>query len=399
MEVDIVKFLHHVREGFLHLRTTKLRSTLALLGILVGTASVVAMVLGGQLATNEALKQFKVLGTDLLAVSVTNNDNAEHNNEMNLTFSQAINISKASNDIVNSAAYTQLFSPMQFDGHELNETVLGVTESFAEIIHVDVVGRFISDLDGYAFFCVIGNDVNEKIQSYTLKSAIGQQIQIGKNIFTIIGVAKPWQESSFVYANIDHVVMIPIQTSMVLSQYSTINNIIIRLKPDANIALVEDKISQYIRQFVPNKNLFFRSAKELIARMAKQSQIFTIFLGLIGSISLIVGGIGVMNIMLVSVVLRRREIGIRLSVGAKPRDIQLLFLLEAVILSVFGGILGIIIGVTIAYIMAKMWHWEFMFFLLPPVIGFSVSVAVGIFFGFYPAYHASELDPIEALRT
>lgn len=394
-----MKFFHYVREGILHLRTTKLRSILALLGILVGTASVVAMVLGGQLATNEALKQFKVLGTDLLAVSITNNENAERNNEMHLTFAQAISLSASHPDIVNSAPYTQLFEPMQFEGHEINETALGVTSSFADIVHVNVDGRFISDLDGYAFFCVIGNKVDEKIRSYSLKNSIGQQLQIGKNIFTIIGVAKPWQENSFVYANIDHVVMIPIQASMVLNKFSTINSMIIQLKPNADITAVEESITQYLRQFVPNKNLFFRSAKELIARMAKQSQIFTIFLGLIGSISLIVGGIGVMNIMLVSVVLRRREIGIRLSVGAKPRDIRLLFLLEAVLLSVFGGILGIIIGVAVAYTMAKIWHWEFMLFLLAPCIGFSVSVAVGVFFGFYPAYHASSLDPIQALRS
>jgi putative ABC transport system permease protein len=288
---------------------------------------------------------------------------------------------------------------MQFEGHELNETALGVTESFAEIVHVEVLGRFISDLDGYAFFCVIGSAIDEKIRSYTFKSSLGQQLQIGKNIFTIVGVAKPWQENSFVYANIDHVVMIPIQISMVLSQYATINNIIMQLNPNTKIEKIQDQITHYLQQYVPDKNLFFRSAKELIARMTKQSEIFTIFLGLIGSISLIVGGIGVMNIMLVSVVLRRREIGIRLSVGAKPRDIQLLFLLEAVMLSVFGGVLGIVIGILVAFLMATLWHWEFMLFLLPPLIGFSVSVAVGVFFGFYPAYHASQLDPIQALRS
>jgi putative ABC transport system permease protein len=233
----------------------------------------------------------------------------------------------------------------------------------------------------------------------TFKSPLGQQIQIGKNIFTVIGIAKPWQENSFVYANIDHVVMIPIQTSMALSQYSNINNIILRLKPNTNIETIEDEITRYIHLFVPDKHLFFRSAKELVTRMAKQSQIFTIFLGLIGSISLIVGGIGVMNIMLVSVVLRRKEIGIRLAVGAKPSDIRLLFLLEAVMLSLLGGILGIIIGICVAYAMAKIWHWEFLFYLTPPCIGFTVSVATGIFFGFYPALLASNSDPIQALRS
>lgn len=395
-----MKFLHHVKDGLINLRTAKLRSLLALLGILVGTGSVVAMVLGGQLATNEALKQFKVLGTDLLAVSITDsNENRSDKREAQLSFKDSLNILKATPDIVDVAPYTQLFGPMNFEGHELSETVLGVTDSFARIVHVGYDGRFISNLDGYAFFCVVGHDIAEKIQKLTFKNPLGQQIQIGKNIFTIIGVALPWQENSFVYANIDHVVMIPIQTAMALSQYSTINNMILRLTPDANIEKVEEAITHYIHVYLPNKHLFFRSAKELVARMSEQSQIFTIFLGLIGSISLIVGGIGIMNIMLVSVVLRRREIGIRLAVGAKPWDIRLLFLLEAVMLSLLGGILGIIIGILVAFFMAKMWHWEFLFFFTPPCIGFTVSVATGIFFGFYPAVLASNSDPIQALRS
>jgi putative ABC transport system permease protein len=298
------------------------------------------------------------------------------------------------------APYTQLYNPVQFDGHDLNGGVLGVTDSFARIVHVEVKeGRFISMLDKYAMYAVIGHKLDEKIKTFSHKSSLGQQLQVGKNVFTIVGVADPWPENSFVYANIDQAVLIPLLTSTALSKYSNINNIILRLAPDANIETVQLHITQYINQIVLNKRLFFRSAKELIARMAKQSQIFTVFLGLIGSISLIVGGIGVMNIMLVSVVERRREIGVRLAVGAKRSDIRTLFLIEAVMLSLVGGTLGVLIGIIIAYLMAWFWHWQFTFFILPPLIGFSVSVATGVFFGFYPAYKASQLNPIQALRA
>jgi len=399
---DVVKIAQHIQEGLQNLFTSKLRSMLALLGILVGTASVVAMVLGGQLATNEALKQFKTLGTDLLAISLTDvqDENRSASVQDQLTLDQARNLVMADKSILDVAPYTQLYQTLQYDGHELSGGVLGVTESFSRIVHVDLKqGRFISTLDKYGMYAVVGNGINQKIMEFSHRSAIGQQVQVGNAIFTVVGVAKPWPENSFVYANIDNSIMVPLLTTMALSKYSSINNIILRLTPDANIPQVQIKLTKYMMQYVPNKRLFFRSAQELIDRMAKQSQIFTVFLGLIGSISLLVGGIGVMNIMLVSVVERRREIGIRLAVGAKRSDIRSLFLVEAVMLSLLGGTLGVLIGMMIAYVMAIFWHWQFIFFILPPVIGFGVSVATGVFFGFYPAYKASKLDPILALRT
>jgi len=187
--------------------------------------------------------------------------------------------------------------------------------------------------------------------------------------------------------------------SNIVSKYAAIGNIILRLSPQADITAVEDRVSNSVNTSVAGKQVAFRSAKELIEKMRKQSNILTVFLGLIGSVSLIVGGIGVMNIMLVSVIERRREIGIRLAVGAKRRDIGILFLMESIMLSLVGGTLGVIIGILVAYIIASIWQWEFKLFLWPPLAGFSVSVAVGIFFGFYPAYTASKLDPIEALRS
>ena len=162
---------------------------------------------------------------------------------------------------------------------------------------------------------------------------------------------------------------------------------------------VQVQIHNVLSQIIPGKQLFFRSAKQLIASMMTQRKTLTLLLSLIGSISLVVGGIGVMNIMLVSVVERRREIGIRMAVGARRKDIRYLFLIEAVALSLFGGILGVMAGVLTSYIIAMFAGWAFHLFFFPPFIGFLVSVAVGIFFGFYPAYSASRLDPIQTLRA
>ncbi len=285
-----MKLISNINEGLLNLFSSKLRSALALLGILVGTASVVAMVLGGEIATNEAIKQFKTLGTDLLAVSVNESPKEEQKktgSEDSLTLEQAQRIALSDQAILEVAPYVQLYNPMQFNGHELNGSILGVTEQFAHIVHIDLEkGRFVSALDGYAFFCVIGNKLYEEIKKHTISDPLGQQIQMGKNIFTIIGIAKPWPENSFVYANIDYSVMVPLLASTVVSKYAAISNLIVRIQPGTEIEIVKTNMKNYLDKYIANKQLFFRSAKELIVRMAKQSEILTIFLGLIGGISL-----------------------------------------------------------------------------------------------------------------
>lgn len=398
-----MKYIEHAKEGLRNLYFSKLRAVLALLGVLVGTASVVAMVLGGQLATNEALKEFKSLGTDLLATSINASSDELRDSAgkvENLSLQQALDIQQVDNGIDDLAPYTQIYHPIMYQGSPVNGMILGVTRSFADIIQIKMQqGRFVSLVDKYEFYCVIGHALYEEMKKISYKDPIGQPLQIGKHIFVVIGVAEPWPENSFVYANIDSSVMVPIMASTLISKYSTINNIIMRLKPDADITRVEDHITEFVDATVSGKQTSFRSAKELIEKMKRQSNILTVFLGLIGSISLIVGGIGVMNIMLVSVIERKREIGIRLAVGAKRRDIGALFLTESVMLSLVGGVLGVVLGIMIAYIIAWIWQWEFTLFLLAPLAGFSVSTAVGIFFGFYPAYLASKLDPIDALRA
>lgn len=398
-----MKYIEHAKEGLRNLYFSKLRSILALLGVLVGTASVVAMVLGGQLATHEALKQFKSLGTNLLAVSISDmpaGDGGGQGRIDRLTAVQALSMRSQVIGVERVAPYTQLFHQTFYNGLPLNASILGVTESFADIVHVELMaGRFISLADKYQAYCVIGQDIYRAMQAVLAVDPIGQQIQIGKNIFIVVGVAKTWPENNFVYANVDNAIMIPLMASTLLSKYAAINNIILRLSPVADIAQTEAGVRHYLQQFLSNKQVSFRSAKELIAKMQRQNDILTVFLAMIGSISLLVGGIGVMNIMLVSVVERRREIGIRLAVGATRADISTLFLMEAVMLALVGGTLGVVIGVAIAYVIAVFQQWEFTLFWWPPIAGFSVSVLVGVFFGFYPAYLASKLNPIDALRS
>jgi putative ABC transport system permease protein len=357
------------------------------------------MVSSGELATQQALQQFESLGTNLMAVNLYQMEEGSNHSE-SLTAQQASDIKTANTTIELVAPYTSIFSNVVFMGEAVNAGIVGVTASLEKVININLQeGRFISPLDIDAFFCVIGQNLYNEIKPRILGSVIGKQILLGKDYFTIIGVMQHWPQNSFFNQDVNNSIFVPIKTSTLLSKYAQINSIIMTLEKDADINDVEKSIREYLNVVDAKDKLFFRSAKQLISSMKNQKQILTLFLGLIGSISLLVGGIGVMNIMLVSVVERRREIGIRRAVGARRRDIQKMFLLEAIILALLGGILGVFVGVGTSFIIASFAKWTFTIFLLPPLIGFTVSVLTGVFFGFYPAYQASRLNPIQTLHA
>jgi len=376
-----------------NLAANKLRTLLAMIGILVGTASVVAMVSSGELATQAALAQFKALGTDMLSVVLY----SQTSENSSFDIQKALQLQNATPEIISMAAYVITTAPISYRGNNLNASIIGATQSLQSTANITMkYGRFISDLDHYSQFCVIGNGIYQQLQ---VQNPVGTLIHIGNNVCTIIGVANDWPENSFLNQDLNQTIIMPIKATELINKYSDINNIIFRLQPNADITAVEAALTKAMTILAPDRELFFRSAKQLVKSMVAQHEIFTILLGLIGSISLLVGGIGVMNIMLVAVLERRREIGVRLALGAKRKDIQQMFLLEAIILSIIGGGLGIIVGILISFIIAEFAHWNFNVFIWPIFAGFSVSAMVGIFFGFYPARQASLLNPMDTLRA
>lgn len=384
------------RMALANLINTKLRSLLAILGILIGTASVVAMVTCGKMVEERALQEFKRLGTNLMAVSFY----SQNIGQPSLSLQDMLTITNLIPEINHIAPYISSYVKITGAGKSINGSIVGVTHTLQNILKIKLEkGRFISDLDNYSPFCVIGSAIEKQLQQAGVFSPLGKQIRLGNYYFTVIGVAAPWTDNAFFNQSINHAVLIPLQATYIVSKQARINNLVVYLKDDANIDSVEQTIRRYIESHQRETHLYFHSAKQIIQSMKNQSQIYTIFLGLIGSISLIVGGIGIMNIMLVSVTERRKEIGIHLAVGAKRGDIHSLFLIEAITLSLFGGLLGIVLGITTSAVIAHFAKWQFTIFIAPILIGFSISVIVGIFFGFYPAYQAAKLDPIEALRS
>lgn len=386
------------REAISNLLSAKLRSFLAILGVLVGTGSVVALISSSQLATAHALAQFKSLGTNLISIYIRGEENNfQSASERSFTYDDAELLKSKVSQIKLIAPYTSDYQSIYFEGKNLNAQLLGATESFGKIAKTELAsGRFISYLDKRAFYCVIGSGVAKKILMRGV-NPMNNQIRVGSNMFTIIGVLKKWPENLFISANLNSSVIIPLQAAYILNPKAEISNVLVRLSKQPNVSQAKQEITDVVKKILPKKELVFNSPEQLIDLIAKQRQTMTWLLVAIGAISLVVGGIGVMNIMLVSVVERRREIGIRMAIGARQSDILSMFLVESVMLTVFGGFLGVIFGVLTSYILTVFTHWQFYFYFAPVTLGFAVSVFVGIISGFYPAWRASKLNPIQAL--
>jgi putative ABC transport system permease protein len=394
-------FISHLKEAFSNLVSSKLRSILAILGVLVGTGSVVALISSSQLATAHALQEFKTLGTNLLAVTLENDpaSGADTAKKRKLTIDLMPEIDQASRQIMQSAPYTVLYQPTRFSKNVLQSQIMGVTENIAGIVKLNIdKGRFISDYDETEYYCVIGADLAKQISKFGI-DPLYQQLNVGGTFFTIVGTLQPWPTNFFLFVDINQAVLVPLAASYYLGKDVEINNVLFRLVQDPNLDLAQTELTNRIKQLLPGKKVQIRSPSEIINIVGKQRETFTWLLAAIGGISLLVGGIGVMNIMLVSVVERRREIGIRMAIGAKRVDILQMFLIESVFLTVFGGLIGILLGIAISFFLTVFSGWEFQMFYFPPILGFVVSVLVGILSGFYPAFRASRLDPIQTLQA
>lgn len=391
----------HFQQAFVNLAAAKLRSFLAVLGILVGTAAVVSLISCGQLATEKALAQFKALGTDLLAISTyQKNSNKSSNGEDEISLPVWRQIPDRVSSVLQIAPYSTGYQSISFAGKVLQGAIIGADESLAAIVRIKLArGNFVSFVESFEHFCVIGDGLARQLRELSFDDPIGKQLRIGQSLYTIIGIAEHWKENGFFNEDINQSVIIPISAMALVNKGNKINNAILLLKPDSPIDEVIAQVKQILSAQAPRLSIFPRSAKQIIASMESQGHIFTLLLAVIGGISLLVGGIGVMNVMLVSVSERKKEIGIRKAVGAKNKEIQALFLMESVMLALLGGVCGVFLGLIFTRVVAYFSNWSFTIYFLPPLAGFAVSVATGIFFGFYPARRAAKLEPMASLRS
>ncbi len=397
--------------AFRALRVNKMRALLTMLGIIIGIAAVIAMVAIGTGASKMISDQIASIGSNLLLVipgSVTSGGmRTGTGGTPTLTFDDAKAI-KAECPSVGAVAPTVRGSAQVVYGNQNWSTiVMGVTPEMLTVRDWPLVaGRNLSpsDVDGATKTCLVGQTVVENL--FGSDNPIGKIIRIKKIPFTVVGLLEHKGQSPQGQDQ-DDVIYIPLTTAqrkVFGSQFpNSVGAMMIQARDADVLKKAEEEVTALLDQrhrIGPTRERDFsvRNLSEILAVSEQSSKVMSLLLGAVASISLIVGGIGIMNIMLVSVTERTREIGIRMAIGAKQRDILLQFLTEAVLLTTCGGIIGMGVGVGGAMAVSKLMQWPTLISSQAIIVAFLFSAGVGVFFGFYPARKAASLNPIDALR-
>ncbi len=386
----------------------KARSFLTALGIIIGVGSVIAMVSLGQGAQQQVEQQIASMGTNMLIVSSGGQRSGGLRGAMGTGTALTPEDIQA---IAREAPAVEAVSPsvnasvtVVYGNQNWTTRAEGVSESYPAIRNWTVAsGTFFTPMDvrASARVAVIGRTVANQL--FAGEDPVGRMIRVRNLPFRVIGVLDSKGQSGFGQDQ-DDILFVPYTTAMkkLLSITYVPSAFISAVSSEATFA-AQDQIEQLLRQrhgIRPGQEDDFRvrNLTDIAETAAQTTGVMTLLLGSIAGVSLIVGGIGIMNIMLVSVTERTREIGIRMAVGARSRHVKMQFLIESVVLGLAGGLAGIAAGVGVSFVLSQVFGWPQL--LSPAAILASVifSVAVGVFFGYYPAHKAASLDPIEALR-
>ncbi|MDD2852128.1 MAG: ABC transporter permease [Desulfuromonadaceae bacterium] len=404
-------FLQTLKIAIRALRTNKMRSFLTMLGIIIGIAAVIAMMAVGSGASYVISQQIASIGSNIILVipgSTTSGGlRTGSGGAQTLTSDDARAIMMECPSVAYSAGTVRSSGQIVSGNMNWSTVIMGGAPELFEIREWPVVnGRPFSqqDEDGAIKVCLLGQTVAENL--FGSADPIGSIVRIKKIPFTVIGILESKGQSPQ-GTDQDDAVFVPLRTAqrnLVRSQRSgVVSAIIVKARSEDLLAEAEEEIAGLLKQrhrITNGKEPDFstRNLSEILAVAEQSSKAMSLLLGAVASISLIVGGIGIMNIMLVSVTERTREIGIRMAIGAKKNDILLQFMTEAVLLTMLGGVIGIALGAGGATAVSQMLEWPTLISIQSIIIAFVFSAVVGIFFGFYPAKKAAGLNPIDALR-
>jgi putative ABC transport system permease protein len=403
-----VNFREVIRVALRALARNKMRTVLTMLGIIIGVGAVICTVAIGQGAGNQVQAQIQNLGTNLVMVFAgsVNTGGVRMGSQATktLTADDAQAILQHVPDIV--AVSPGVTAAVQVVNANQNwaTRIAGVSAEYLEIRSWPVVeGSNFSqrDVEDAGDVCVIGKTV--ATQLFGDDDPVGKTVRVKSLPFRILGLLETKGQNSFGQDQ-DDTLFAPYTTvQKKIAGIAWVQMINAGVDSEADIPIAQKQIAALLRQrhhlrADEDNDFIIRSPDELAQAADQTSHILTLLLGSIASVSLLVGGIGIMNIMLVSVTERTREIGVRMAVGATEEDVQHQFLSEALVLSSLGGVIGIVLGVAGSILVSRALHWPTLVSPVSIAVAAVFSVAVGIFFGYYPARKAARLDPIEALR-
>ncbi len=373
------------------IKSNKLRSLLTMLGIIIGVSSVIILVSIAQGSAKNVTSSINQLGTNLLTINTFGTDLSLTEDKIDqLT---KLNGVKATSPVVSGRVNVKK------DRINSQVSLTATNATYSSVRDAKVTqGRFINDLDieYRQKIAVLGSETASTF--FGVDNPIGQYIQVDGTSFKVVGVLA--SKGSSLGQSGDNVIIVPLSTGQRLVKSTSINQVYLQGKSQDQMDFVMNEVERKMASLYPNKSDSYSvtNQQDVMDTLSSVSNTMTMMLGGIASISLLVGGIGIMNIMLVSVSERTKEIGIRKAIGAKRRDVLLQFLIEAVVLSSMGGIIGILAGIGLGKIIASLMNLTIAYSTSVIVLSFLFSLLVGVVFGVFPANKASKLSPIQALR-
>ncbi|MFJ7310323.1 ABC transporter permease [Peribacillus frigoritolerans] len=374
------------------IKTNKVRAFLTMLGIIIGVASVIVLVSIGRGSSQSVQDEINSLGTNLITVSVTDTDSVELTDDTIEQFKELSGISEVA-PVVTGRVYAK-------NGEATAQVLMtGATSSYLSVRDLELSqGRFLTDMETElrSKVVVLGSDAATTL--FENQKAVDQNVLIGGVSYRVIGVLKSVGTS--MGSSGDDVIIAPITTAERATGSTTIGTVYLKAENENIMDRAMYQVQGAMTTSFPEQsdNYSVSNQEDLMDTMSSVSDTFTLMLGGIASISLLVGGIGIMNIMLVSVSERTKEIGIRKAIGANRKSILLQFLIEAMVLSCFGGLLGVGIGLGIAKLISAFSSSTISYSWSVTLFAFLFSILIGIMFGVFPANKASKLNPIQALR-
>ncbi|MGN0851101.1 MAG: ABC transporter permease [Candidatus Ornithospirochaeta sp.] len=384
-------FLENLKLAFNSMFTNKMRTFLSLLGIVIGVGSVVTIMNLGESVKRSITDSMNIGGVDEITV-IPMGSNSVFSEEFAYSFQDNVY------GIESVSAYVSTSATLRNGQETKSSQVYGVTSSYIDDSAL-LYGETFSKANNLMReqVVILGYDLAEDL--FPGGGAVGSYVSIYRSQakqYRVIGVLE--DTSGSVGSNTNSNAYIPFNTfDERLKKVTAVSQYTIKVKEGFSATDVSSEVKSYLSSVASSNDYYVSSAQELVDMTESVTGYLTTFLAAIAAISLLVGGIGIMNIMLVTVVERTREIGIRKALGATPKTIRSQFMVEATVLSIFGGIIGIVFGVVVSYVISSAAGWNLYFSLWAILISIGFSSAVGIFFGWYPAAKAAALDPIEAL--